>query len=104
MHAKYVANPCPEHLFRDQITFLFVYFATITLGLSALRATTVGPFKSYHLNQSSAAKEELSKKQMLGFAAYPIVQLLLGGKNVIGEYIDVFVFIYCCICYCYAYL
>ena len=44
-HAKYGGNPCLGRLFRDQITFRLL-FATIILGLSALRAPTVGPYGS----------------------------------------------------------
>ena len=46
VHATYRANPCPEHLFRNQITFR-ICFAIILLGLSALRAPTVGPLKCF---------------------------------------------------------
>ena len=106
MHAKYGANPCLERLFRDQLTFVFIYFATIRLGLSALRAPTVGPLKSYNLNQSPAAKEELSKQKKTDAWIRSLCNstVTFWGEHDICEYIDVFMFICCCICYPYAYL
>ena len=77
-HAKYGVNPCPERLFRDQITSSLIFVETILLGALGVESPHGGAIVRASLDAARAANpcEQPNRTRSQAIrAARPHVQL-----------------------------